>query len=190
LFAIIAAIAFTAPAHAQPTRTWISGIGVDSGTCPRQSPCHTLTYAHGQVAPGGEITVLDPGGYGTVVITKAVSIVSDSGSGEAGVTTFSGDGITVNAGASDVVILRGLVVDGLNSAANGIRFISGAALHVQNSLIKNVRGVSGVGINFAPSGASDLYVSDTTVINNTGFNGTGIMVKPTGSGLVRARSTA
>jgi len=59
LFVIIAAIAFTAPAHAQPTRTWISGIGVDSGTCPRQSPCHTLTYAHGQVAPGGEITVLD-----------------------------------------------------------------------------------------------------------------------------------
>src|SRR3954467_8097973 len=137
LLAIVAAVAFAAPAHAQPTRTWISGMGVDSGTCPRQSPCHTLAYAHGQVAAGGEITVLDPGGYGPVVITKAVSIVSDSGSGEAGVATFSGDGITVNAGASDVVILRGLVVDGLNSASNGVRFITGAALHIQNSLIKN-----------------------------------------------------
>jgi len=186
LVPIVAAIAFAAPAHAQPTRTWISGMGVDSGTCPRQSPCHTLTYAHGQVAAGGEITVLDPGGYGTVVITKAVSIVSDSGSGEAGVTMFSGDGITVNAGAADVVILRGLVVDGLNSAANGIRFVSGGALHIQNSLIKNVRGTSGVGINFAPAGASDLYVTDTTVINNTGFNGTGILVRPSGSGLIRA----
>ena len=74
LFAVIAAT-FAAPAYAQPTRVWLSGTGVDSGTCPRQSPCHTLTYAHGQVAAGGEITVMDPGGYGTVNITKAVSIV-------------------------------------------------------------------------------------------------------------------
>ena len=49
LFAVIAAT-FAAPAYAQPTRVWLSGTGVDSGTCPRQSPCHTLTYAHGQVA--------------------------------------------------------------------------------------------------------------------------------------------
>jgi len=185
LFAVIAAT-FAAPAYAQPTRVWLSGVGVDSGTCPRQSPCHTLTYAHGQVAPGGEITVMDPGGYGTLVITKAVSIVSDSGSGEAGVTNFSGDLITVNAGASDVVILRGLVDDGLTSATGGIHFNTGAALHVQNSLIKNVRGSSGKGINFTPNAAADLYVTDTTVINNTGFSGTGIMVKPTGAGLVRA----
>jgi hypothetical protein len=185
LFAVIAST-FAAPAYAQPTRVWLSGVGVDSGTCPRQSPCHTLTYAHSQVAPGGEITVMDPGGYGTVNITKAVSIVSDSGSGEAGVANFSGDLITVNAGASDVVILRGLVIDGLNSATGGIRFNTGAALHVQNSLIKNVRGSSGVGLNFTPNAAADLFVTDTTVINNNGFNGIGIQVNPTGSGLVRA----
>jgi hypothetical protein len=185
LFSVLAAT-FAAPAYAQPTRVWLSGVGVDSGTCPRQSPCHTLTYAHGQVAAGGEITVMDPGGYGTVVITKAVSIVSDSGSGEAGVTNFSGDLITINAGPSDVVVLRGLVVDGLNSATGGIHFNTGAALHVQNSLIKNVRGSSGVGINFTPSGSSDLMVTDTTVINNNGFNGIGIQINPTGSGLVRA----
>ena len=185
LFASLAAT-FAVPAAAQPSRVWLSGTGVDSGTCPRQSPCHTLTYAHGQVLAGGEITIMDPGGYGTVVITKAVSIVSDSGSGEAGIANFSGDMITVNAGPSDTVILRGLVIDGLNSAANGIHFNSGAALHVQNSLIKNVRGSGGIGINFTPSGSSDLMVTDTTVINNNGFNGIGIQVNPTGSGLVRA----
>ena len=186
ILAAFLAVTFALPADAQSSRAWISGMGVDSGTCPRQLPCHTLTYALTQIFSGGEITVLDPGGYGTVVINKGVSIVSDSGSGEAGVATFSGDGITVSAGASDVVILRGLVVDGLNSASNGVRFVTGAALHIQNSLIKNVRGTSGVGINFAPGNASDLYVTDTTVVNNTGFNGTGILVKPTGSGLVRA----
>src|SRR6185369_3660512 len=58
--------------------------------------------------------------------------------------------------------------------------------HVQNTLIKNVRGSGGVGINFTPSGASDLFVTDTTVINNNAFNGIGIQVNPTGSGLVRA----
>jgi hypothetical protein len=188
LLALLASLAatFAVPAAAQPTRVWLSGVGVDSGTCPRQSPCHTLTYAHGQVAAGGEITILDPGGYGTVVVTKAVSIVSDSGSGEAGIANFSGDMITVNAGASDVVILRGLVIDGLNSAANGIHFNSGAALHVQNCLIKNVRGSGGVGINFTPSASSDLMVTDTTVVNNNGFNGIGIQINPAGSGLVRA----
>ena len=99
-----------------------------------------------------------------------------------------GDLVTVNAGPSDVVILRGLVIDGLNRAANGIKFNTGAALHVQNSLVKNVRGASGVGINFTPGGASDLFVTDTTVINNNGVNGIGIQINPTGSGLVRATS--
>src|SRR5512140_790786 len=47
LFALAAVAAFAAPAHAQPTRTWVSGVGVDSGTCPRQTPCHTFSYAHG-----------------------------------------------------------------------------------------------------------------------------------------------
>lgn len=189
-FAAFLAVTFAAPANAQSSRAWISGMGVDSGTCPRQSPCHTLTYALTQIFSGGEITVLDPGGYGTVVINKGVSIVSDSGSGEAGVASFSGDLITVNAGPSDVVILRGLVVDGLGTANSGIRFNSGAALHVQNTLIKGFRAASGVGINFTPAAASDLHVTNTTVINNgTGLTGAGIMIKPTGSGLVRATFT-
>ena len=183
---LAAAFAFTTPANAQASRVWISGIGVDSGTCPRQSPCHTLVYALTQVMSGGEITVLDPGGYGTIIINKAVSIVSDSGSGEAGIATFNGEGITINAGPTDTVILRGLVVDGLGSATGGIHFNTGGALHVQNTVIKNVRGVGGIGLNFTPNSAADLHVTDTTVINNSGTNGTGIMVKPTGSGLVRA----
>jgi hypothetical protein len=70
-----------ATASAQPTRVWVSGTGNDAGTCPRQAPCKTFAWAHNQVFAGGEITVLDPSGYGSVTITKAVSIVSDSGSG-------------------------------------------------------------------------------------------------------------
>ena len=165
ILAVIAAT-FAAPAEAQPTRTWVAAMGTDAGTCPRGAPCKTFAFAHSVVAAGGEISVLDPGGYGTVIINKSVSIVSDGGSGEAGVATFFGNGITINAGPSDVVILRGLVIDGLNSATGGVQFTTGGALHIQNSLIKNVRGASGVGINFTPSGAADLMVTDTTVINN------------------------
>ncbi len=185
ILAVIAAT-FAAPAQAQPTRVWVAGMGNDTGTCPRQAPCKTFSFAHGVVAAGGEITVLDPSGYGTVNITKSVSIVSDNGSGEASVATFSGDAISVNAGPSDVIILRGLVIDGLNSATGGIHFVTGGTLHIENSLIKNVRGSSGVGINFTPNGAADLMVTGTTVINNNGFNGIGIQINPTGSGLVRA----
>jgi len=67
-----------------------------------------------------------------------------------------------------------------------VHFTSGAALHIENCIIKNVRGSNGVGVNFTPSGASDLFVSNTTVVNNGNVNGGGIVIKPTDAGLVRA----
>lgn len=59
-----------------------------------------------KTAAGGEICVLDPGGFGAVTITKAISI-TDGGVGEAGVLVSGTNGIVVAAGATDVVNLRG-----------------------------------------------------------------------------------
>lgn len=188
LFAVAAILAATlsVPAHAQATRTWVSGNGIDNDPCSRQLPCKTLAFAITKTAAGGEIAVLDPGGFAPVTITKAISIVSESGSGEAVVANFGPECITINAGPTDIVILRGLVIDGLQSATAGIHFNSGGALHVENSIVKNVRGANGVGINFAPNAAADLHVSNTTLVFNGSVNGGGIAVKPSGSGLVRA----
>lgn len=185
-----ALILSSAPAQAQATRTWVSGVGDDANSCSRTAPCKTFAGAISKTAAGGEISVLDPGGYGAVTITKSISIVQDS-SGEAGILAAGTNGVTVNAGASDVVILRGLVIDGASAVSpglNGIRFLAGASLHVQNCLIKNFTATSvpnGNGILFAASVASELYVSDTTFINNGTAAGapTGgaIFIQPTGS---------
>src|ERR1035437_7928462 len=105
------AIGFSAaPAHALATRTWVSGHGADSGACALAAPCRTFAFALTQTASGGEIDVLDPAGYGTMTITKAVSIVND-GVGVAGIQPGSGfSGVTINAGAFDSVHLRGLTI--------------------------------------------------------------------------------
>src|SRR5260221_14271951 len=66
-------------AFAQATRTWVSGVGDDANPCSRTAPCKTFAGAISRTATGGEISVLDPGGYGAVTITKPITI---SGVGE------------------------------------------------------------------------------------------------------------
>jgi hypothetical protein len=97
--------------QAQANRTFVSGHGSDTNPCSLPAPCRSFAQALTQTSAGGEITVLDPAGYGAVTINKAVSIVND-GVGEAGVTVTSGVAITVNTGANDVVNLRGLTAAG------------------------------------------------------------------------------
>jgi hypothetical protein len=149
------------PAQAQATRTYVSGTGKDGSACPVTSPCKTFQAALAATAAGGEIYVLNSANYGPVTINKAVTITSEGA--VAGVLATSGAGITINAGASDVVNLRGLDIDGGASGGVGIQFTAGKALIIQKSV---VRGFTSVGISFAPSGASTLFVSDTVATNN------------------------
>jgi hypothetical protein len=171
-------------ATAQATRTWVSGVGDDANPCSRTAPCKTFAGAISKTAAAGEINVLDPGGFGGVTITKSITISSESF--EAGVLVSGTNAIVINAAATDIVVLRGLDIEGLGTGLNGIRFLAGAALHVENCVINGFRAGSagnGHGISFAPSGASELYVTDTIVRNNgTGSNGGGILIKPTGTG--------
>src|ERR1700737_2676777 len=83
-----------APASAQATRTWVSGVGDDANPCSRTAPCKTFAGAISKTAAAGEINVLDPGGYGAVTITKSIRIISDNI--EAGVLVSGTNGIVVN----------------------------------------------------------------------------------------------
>src|SRR5262245_14946929 len=65
---------YAAPAQAQATRTWVSGVGDDVNPCSRTAPCKTFAGAISKTAAGGEISCLDPGGYGAVTITKSMTI--------------------------------------------------------------------------------------------------------------------
>src|SRR6187200_1921215 len=77
-FAIItlslATLIGVAPASAQATRTWVSGVGDDVNPCSRTAPCKTFAGAISKTARGGEINCLDPGGYGAVTITKSITL--------------------------------------------------------------------------------------------------------------------
>src|SRR6266852_5080360 len=66
--------AFASMAQAQATRTWVSGVGDDVNPCSRTAPCKTFAGAISKTADGGEIDALDPGGFGTVTITKSITI--------------------------------------------------------------------------------------------------------------------
>jgi hypothetical protein len=148
-------------------RTFVSGVGTDTGSCALTVPCRTFAYALTQTAPSGEIIVLTSAGYGTVTITQAVSIINTSNF--AGVTVASGDGITINAGVNDSVLLRGLTIDGGGIGANGIVFNSGGKLTIDQCDLMNFVGSSstGNGILMQPtSGNHNIIITNTSAFNN------------------------
>jgi hypothetical protein len=168
------------PAYAQATRTWVSGVGDDANPCSRTAPCKTFAGAISKTAPGGEINVLDPGGFGAVTITKAITI--SSWGFEAGVLVSGTNGIIVNVpNATDNVILRGLDFEGLGTGISGVVVLTGGNVTVENCTINNF---TDSGIKFTPTVAnSQLHVSNTVVRNSgfTGGTGQGILISPTGA---------
>src|SRR5271170_5602077 len=120
LLALVGMLLLVQPASAQASRTWVSGVGDDANPCSRTAPCKTFAGAISKTSAGGEIDALDPGGFGAVTITKAITL--DGGGGQVASILVSGtNAINVNAGASDVVILRNLRINGiLNSGSPGL----------------------------------------------------------------------
>ena len=164
---MIALLVASSPAMALSSRTFVSGAGGDTGSCPLATPCRTFAYALTQTAPSGEIIVLSSAGYGAVTINKAVSIINTSNF--AGVTVASGNGITINANTNDSVVLRGLTVDGGGTGSNGIVFNSGLTLTVDQCDVMNFVGgaTTGNGILIQPtSGNHNIVITNTTASNN------------------------
>jgi hypothetical protein len=171
LLAAAASLSIAGIANAQASRTWISGTGSDANPCSRTAPCQTWAGAISKTAAGGEIDALDPGGFGAVTITKAITL---DGSGVFASTLVSGtNGIVVQAGASDNVILRRISINGLGTGINGIRFLSGKSLSVDGCYIFSFtnRGIDAVPNN---SGANSALLVRDTFIQETGQEGIGI----------------
>jgi hypothetical protein len=174
--ALVLPLLFASQANAQATRTWVSGVGDDANPCSRTAPCKTFAGAISKTAAGGEISVLDPGGFGTVTITKAITL---SGDGTLASILSSGvNGIIVNAGPNDVVIIRGLSINGagMTLGVNGIWFIAGGELHVENTTIY---GFGQQAVMFAPNSASALFITNSSLRNNVGG---AVFIQPTASG--------
>jgi hypothetical protein len=195
--AVVAAVGLASPASAQATRTWISGVGDDVNPCSRTAPCKTFAGAISKTAAGGEIDTLDPGGFGAVTVTKAITL-ADEGAGEAGILVAGTNGITVNC-ATDPncsVVVRGLVIDGGppgSNSLNGIRFVAGRSLTIENCTIRNFTGgaPNGYGVSFQPSASQTHYLTIMhSTISTSGAvgsnNGAGVLIQPSGSATVHA----
>jgi hypothetical protein len=162
----------SAPASAQATRTWVSGVGDDVNPCSRTAPCKTFAGAISKTAASGEINCLDSGGFGAVTINKGMTIKCVGV--EAGLLVAAGNGVLVTAGAADTVTLDGLDFEGLsppNASSNGVQINSGKEVYILNSRIHQF-GQNGVLLNNT-AGVSRAIIHNS-YIHNTGVGGVNV----------------
>ncbi len=166
-------VLLSAPAAAQSTRTWVSGVGDDVNPCSRTAPCKTFAGALAVTSAGGEVNCLDSAGFGTATITKAVSIVCDTV--EAGVLVSTGvTGLTVAAGPTDSVTISGIDFQGSAGPASGVSFVSGGSLRVANSHFRGFTSAS-YAISIAPTNTASTVALENISVSD-GVNG--ILVSP------------
>jgi hypothetical protein len=194
---VILTLAFTSLAQAQATRTWVSGVGDDVNPCSRTAPCKTFAGAISKTATGGEISVLDPGGYGTLTVTKAITVDGGTGAGWGSTLFSSVNGFVINITTNlttDKVILRNLSINGAGTTlgVDGVRFLDGAELTMENISIFNYSGDGleinqaqacrvqmrnvtfshgGIGVKANNSAASTVMVMDDVRINSMQSHG-------------------
>jgi hypothetical protein len=161
--------------HAQATKIFVASYGNDANDGSRGSPKRTFQLAHDAVASAGQIVVLDTAGYGPLTITKSLAITVPPGVSGFVTVLGSGNGIVLNAGSTGVVALRGLIIEGGGSSANGngIYVINVGHLSIEDCTVRNFEE----GIFFIPSTNAKLYVYNTTV-RSCGF---GIDVETAGA---------
>ena len=173
---VAAAFVYGGPAHAQASRTWVSGVGNDANPCSRTAPCKTFAGAISKTAGGGEINCLDPGGFGAVTITKSITIDCHEIFGSVLVSGTNGINIQSDNAAAPVVRLRNLNVTGITGLGlNGIR-ITGATTSQTVVVLEDlmIDGFSQRGITDERSGGGKLLIVNTTVRDN-GAAGIGVL---------------
>ena len=185
LFVAVLVFGFSSGAFAQATRTWVSGVGDDVNPCSRTAPCKTFAGAISKTATGGEISVLDPGGYGTLTVVKAITVDGGSGAGWGSTLFSSVNGFVINITtnlATDKVILRNLSINGAGTTlgVDGIRFLDGQQLTVENVDIFNF---SGDGIEVNQSQASNLFLKNVRITHGgvSGTSANGIKITAAGA---------
>jgi hypothetical protein len=177
---IVPALA-SAPAYAQATRTWVSGVGDDlSPSCSRTQPCKTFAAAIALTDTNGEINCIDPGGFGTLTITKSITI--DCSGTFGGILAAAANGITINLTATPdplkSVVLRGLSINGAGNAGQsglkGVSILSATVVTLDNVVVMNF---TQQGILDARTTPGKLFIKNSVVRNNAGA---GIVAVATG----------
>ena len=173
----LAVFALSAPAHAQATRTFVSGVGNDADPCSRTAPCKTFSGAISKTFINGEIDCLDPGGFGTLTITKSITI--DCRHTQGSILASGTTGITVNipVNANDpfrTVRIRGLSINGAGSSGlvgtrtglRGLNILQAATVIVEDTVISDftLQGIS----DTRSTAGGKLHIRNSVIRNNTG----------------------
>jgi hypothetical protein len=177
---VLVALAIPTSASAQATRTWVSGVGDDANPCSRTAPCKTFAGAISKTAAGGEINCLDPGGFGGVTITKALTIKCHYTEG--GVLVSGTNAIVVNAPAADTVTLRGLDINGIGTGAttslSGVKVLSASKVNIFDSEVYRFRA----GVAVVPTSTFAKVTIKNTHIHD---NGIGVITAPGNNTITR-----
>ena len=158
LFVLLLAFTITSAINAQASRTWISGVGDDVNPCSRTAPCKTFAGAISKTAAGGEIDCLDNGGFGSVTITKSMTL--DCTGTQGSILGAGTSGIIVN-GDAVVVRIRGLNINGVSTGVNGLRVVKALSVSVENAV------VDGFSTGVSVEGPVKVFLSNVSVRNNT-----------------------
>jgi len=182
---VLMSLSITVVANAQATRTWVSGVGDDANPCSRTAPCKTFAGAISKTARNGEIDAIDPGGFGAVTITKSITI--DGGGTFAAILSSGVNGVIVNITdfVNDplaVVTLRNLSINGAGTGLDGVKWLSGKKLNIENVEIFGFNGSPGRAIEVQGSASTTMFLSvnHCSIYNNLG---TGIAIIPSASPL-------
>ncbi len=172
----LALFALSAPAHAQATRTFVSGVGNDADPCSRTAPCKTFAGAISKTFINGEIDCLDPGGFGAVTITKSITIDCTGTFGSILASATNGIIINVPINANDpfrTVRLRGFSINGTGASGTigtrtglkGVSILNAAVVMVEDMVISDF---TQQGIADIRSAGGKLFVRNSVIRNNTG----------------------
>jgi hypothetical protein len=155
------AAGFSTAAHAQATRTWVSGTGSDANPCSRTAPCQTWAGAFVKTATNGEISALDPGGFGAVTLSKSITLNGDGTL--AGILNAGTTGIIVNITtnlATDKVVIRNVSIQGAGTGTDGIRIIDGQEVIVDNVTIG---GFTDAGVDVTQSQSGNVFLRNVRI---------------------------
>ncbi len=172
---VLALFALSAPAHAQATRTWVSGVGDDANPCSRTAPCRTFAGAFSKTFINGEIDCIDPGGYGTLTVTKSITIDCTGTYGSTLASGTNGFVINIAVNANDpfrTVRLRGLSINGQGASGSagtrtglkGVSILNAAAVILEDLVISDF---SQQGVNDTRSTGGTLSIRNSVIRDNT-----------------------
>ena len=160
--AVGAGIVCSAAAHAADNTRYVSITGSNANACTLAAPCRTFQRGVNVTPAGGELRILDSGDSGVNATIKKSLTVTGNGN-----TVYLGKPITIDQ-ADAVVALRGLVLNGQGTVADGISIVQAKAVHVERCVIHGyTNGIHG------NEGTRELSVLDRIVRDNEVF---GILV--------------